>query len=102
MRRKGISAAVLSVCGLALACAPSAWALAVDDAHVVSVGEVAEANSVTDEPVQCPAGERALSGGASIPGGSIAVSNPLDSGGTTSGTDDGDIPRYWYTAVNNP
>jgi hypothetical protein len=58
--------------------------------------------------VTCPGKRRAVGGGV-LPGNPSDVDNPnalyveasgpLDAGGTTSGTDDGDVPKQWYAAV---
>jgi hypothetical protein len=58
----------------------------------------------------CPAGSRVVSGGVSTTGPApegnfspyaVQLSGPLDSSGLTANTDDGDIARHWYGAVQN-
>jgi hypothetical protein len=55
--------------------------------------------------MQCPAGTRAVGGGvvtdSTDPDDLTAASGPLDDTGTTAGTVDGDVPRYWYVNVLN-
>ncbi len=94
--------AVVTALTVAATCPSAAVAGAGDDAHVISEQVTIDGGKTTGLAVQCPAGERALSGGATAPGVTIAVSGPLDASGETNSTETGDIPRYWYTAVNNP
>src|SRR5262249_54746912 len=77
-----------------------------DDAHVV-IGDVTSIPALTTgfDSVQCPPGERAISGGVrtlSPIAAWISISGPLDATGSFSLTTTGDVPRYWYTAVVNP
>jgi hypothetical protein len=57
--------------------------------------------------VACPAGQRAIGGGAGYSeftesgGTRLEASGPLDEGGTTTGTEDGDAARYWFAEVRN-
>jgi hypothetical protein len=97
---------VVVIAGL-LAWAPAALAGAGQDAVVTKVvtqtgvddGHYAEA------AMDCGPSARAIAGGfngdSQFPPSLIAANGPLDSGGTTIGTNDFDVPRYWYTAVLN-
>ena len=58
----------------------------------------------------CPAGSRVVSGGVGTTGPApegnfspyvVQLSGPLDSSGLTANTDDGDVARHWYGAVQN-
>jgi len=55
--------------------------------------------------VQCPSGERAISGGVLTDSGhtgmTLIADGPLDSTGTTANTESGDVARYWYSAIDN-
>src|SRR5262249_2486719 len=96
------AAAALAAAALTLATAPAAMASAGDDAHVVYDTRVL-ASGLGSDSRQCPTGERGLSGGAiAPPGGIINVSGPLDETGSFANTVNGDVARYWYTAVSNP
>jgi hypothetical protein len=105
MRTRSVT--VASVLAL-LAVAPSAAASTpADDAHLVLAhgGTSNPLQPVVQAAVACPAGERAIGGGALTDSGdaaqSIAADGPLDETGMTANTGDGDVPRYWYTAVAN-
>jgi len=92
------------IAAIALMTAPIAMASAGDDAHQVigDVGSIAAGVTGSDS-VQCPPGERALSGGVGAgTGATISIGGPLDDTGSFSLTTTGDVPRYWYTAMNNP
>ena len=88
--------------GASLAGAPAAWAAPGDDAHLEIVSHPGVAAS--EAAVHCPAGERALGGGVFTQSGQTPVAlgadGPLEETGATANTDDGDVPRYWYTAAS--
>lgn len=58
-------------------------------------------------PAECPPGERAIGGGldyqGSIPAGKtqLDATAPLDAGGTSAGTESGDVIRFWFAEVTN-
>jgi hypothetical protein len=87
--------------------APGAWAAAGDDAVVVTVPQTVPGATRAGVAVDCGPDRRAIGGGAAIVGlvnnvgNGLLVSNPLDSSGETATTVSGDVPRYWYTAVEN-
>ncbi len=85
-----------------LVVASPAHGAAGDDAHVISEQVTIDSGKVTGLPLRCPEGEVALGGGASASGVTVAVSGPLNASGSTEDTNTGDVPRYWYTALNNP
>ena len=98
-------AVLISLGFLSLAAPSSASAAAADDVRVVTVQRAVAPGDIADESVPCGVGERALSGGAvgSVEGwhSGILVSGPHDDTGTTINTDDFDVPRAWYSAVDN-
>jgi hypothetical protein len=62
--------------------------------------------SYGERAVQCPPGQRALSGGVTATTGGtsperIEASGPLDRTGQTANTTTGDIARYWFAEVRN-
>ncbi|MFC7640526.1 hypothetical protein ACFQX6_05495 [Streptosporangium lutulentum] len=54
---------------------------------------------------ECPSGRRVTGGGVGTPttpvNDYILISGPLDASGTTAGTSDGDVARYWYAHAYN-
>ena len=56
---------------------------------------------VESKSVRCPAGRRAVGGGAFIEGGIITASGPTDETGTYLHTSSGDVPRRWFATVRN-
>ena len=76
-----------------------------DDAHVVVKSADAVANGPASALVDCPAGERAIGGGAGFVAAYtdtvMTLTTPVDETGDLREADDGDIPRYWYTRVVN-
>jgi hypothetical protein len=67
---------------------------------------MAPGGSNADPVVRCPDGRRAVGGGAvplSVSEGylEVRVSGPLDATGITLESNDGDVPRIWYTAMRN-
>src|SRR5262249_48353648 len=104
-RRRGLmgkvrtAATTAVIAAIALMTAPSALAAAGDDAHLVD-HFFPSVPAVTSDSVQCPQGERALSGGVDTEG-PISITGPLDETGSFSLTTTGDVPRYWYSAATN-
>src|SRR5262249_22555071 len=94
------ASATVVVTAIALATAPTAMASAGDDAHLL-YDFFMSVPAVTSDSVQCPQGERALSGGVDA-AGPISITGPLDETGSFSLTTTGDVPRYWYSAATNP
>jgi hypothetical protein len=92
--------------GSSLAGAPAAGAAVHDDVHVEIVRNSNVALGAHSEAaVFCPSGERAIGGGvltrSSHYSMSIQADNPLEQDGLTVDTNDGDVPRWWYSAITN-
>jgi hypothetical protein len=100
--RLWLTTAVVGVFGLLVA-APLALAGAPTDATVVKQTEVVAAGHSAGLAMPCPAGQRVVGGGIDSysPSEYMIASNPLDQFGETSGTDDGEVARYWYSATYN-
>src|SRR5689334_15654801 len=99
-----IAIAVFASIAATLAGATPALASAGDDAHLVKLIDTVGSGSVGEEAIHCPSGERAISGGVlgvNDKNSTLRSSGPLDETGVTVNTVDGDIPRYWYSAVSN-
>jgi hypothetical protein len=92
--------------GASLAGAPAAGAAVHDDAYVVIVRHPnVPGGTISEAAVPCPSGERAIGGGVTTDSDHhsihIEADNPLEQDGLTLDTDDGDVPRWWYTALHN-
>jgi hypothetical protein len=74
--------------------------------HIVAAKVPVAPNSNVEVTADCPPGQRALGGGVLV-GGKPTVSlqfvesGPLGAGGTTAGTDDGDVPVAWDGDIGN-
>jgi hypothetical protein len=104
--KRALIATAFCAFGMYLAGAPAAVASPGDDAVVVTVPQTIPGATRAGVPVDCGPDRRAIGGGAAIgpisnTTNGLLVSNPLDSTGTTASTVTGDVPRYWYTAVEN-
>jgi hypothetical protein len=89
----GVNVKVFAMCSAATSATIEA------EDFVVGTGADGESSAV------CPGGKRALGGGVVQSGPAdglhTSASGPLDSTGTTTETNDGDIAKQWYSAVRN-
>jgi hypothetical protein len=90
--------------GASLAGASAAGAAIHDDVHVEIVRHSNVAlGAYSEAAVFCPSGERAIGGGVLTRHFSMSIQadNPLEQDGLTVDTNDGDVPRWWYSAITN-
>ncbi len=103
-RRWALPGALIALAGSASLAAP-ALATPGDDAHVVVSSATAAPHGPASALVECPAGERAIGGGAGFIGAYtdtvMTLSTPVDATGDLRETTGGDFPRSWYTRVVN-
>lgn len=99
--RNLVIAACFCAAGASIVGAPAAWAGAGDDARVVAVTHTVAFGATDSAAIRCDPGERAVGGGVGFTHSYLVASTPLDEHGSFDYTEDGDIPRYWYSEVFN-